>query len=123
LDLAHFFLTNSNSVVGQAACRGWRVCSKMTPAIISYLPTPSPYPVQCCGHWHHGRHCPPTTIRLNKRMADPPVPALRGGRLIGAGWVRVDGRPAVMKQLVPLNARIDIDRQAEQQQRQRWSPS
>ncbi len=61
----------------------------------------------------------PTTIRLNKRMADLGLCSRReADDWIARGWVRVDGRPAVMGQPVPLNARIDIDRQAEQQQRQ-----
>ncbi len=34
------------------------------------------------------------------------------------GWVRVNGAPAVMGQPVALDARIEVDRQAEQQQRQ-----
>ena len=37
---------------------------------------------------------------------------------IEQGWVRVNGKPAVMGQPVAANARIEIDRQAEQQQRQ-----
>ena len=37
---------------------------------------------------------------------------------IAKGWVRVNGAPAVMGQPVALDARIEVDRQAEQQQRQ-----
>ena len=60
-----------------------------------------------------------TTIRLNKRMADLGLCSRReADDWIARGWVRVNGQPAVMGQPVPLNARIDIDRQAEQQQRQ-----
>lgn len=37
---------------------------------------------------------------------------------IAQGWVRVNGQPAVLGQPVPSDARIEIDRQAQQQQRQ-----
>ena len=61
----------------------------------------------------------PETIRLNKRMAQLGVCSRReADDWIARGWVRVNGQPAVMGQPVALNARIDIDRQAEQQQRQ-----
>ena len=61
----------------------------------------------------------PETIRLNKRMAQLGVCSRREADDWSArGWVRVNGQPAVMGQPVALNARIDIDRQAEQQQRQ-----
>ena len=59
------------------------------------------------------------TIRLNKRMADLGLCSRReADDWIARGWVRVNGQSAVMGQPVPLNARIDIDRQAEQLQRQ-----
>jgi 23S rRNA pseudouridine2604 synthase len=62
---------------------------------------------------------PAATMRLNKRMAELGICSRReADDWIARGWVRVDGRPAVMGQPVALNARIDIDRQAEQQQRQ-----
>ena len=61
----------------------------------------------------------PQTIRLNKRMAELGLCSRReADDWIARGWVRVDGQPAVMGQPVTVNARIDIDRQAEQQQRQ-----
>ncbi len=37
---------------------------------------------------------------------------------IARGWVRVDGAPAVMGQPVSIHARIEVAREAEQQQRQ-----
>ena len=58
------------------------------------------------------------TVRLNKRMADLGLCSRReADDWIARGWVRVNGQPAVMGQPVAANARIDIDRQAEQQQR------
>ena len=60
-----------------------------------------------------------STVRLNKRMADLGLCSRReADDWIARGWVRVNGAPAVMGQPVAANARIDIDRQAEQQQRQ-----
>ena len=62
---------------------------------------------------------PAPTIRLNKRMAELGICSRReADDWIARGWVQVNGQPAVMGQPVALNARIDIDRQAEQQQRQ-----
>jgi len=59
-----------------------------------------------------------STVRLNKRMADLGLCSRReADDWIARGWVRVNGLPAVMGQPVAANARIDIDRQAEQQQR------
>ena len=59
------------------------------------------------------------TMRLNKRMAELGICSRReADDWIARGWVRVNGQPAVMGQPVALNARIEIDRQAEQQQRQ-----
>lgn len=59
------------------------------------------------------------TIRLNKRMAELGLCSRReADAWIERGWVRVNGKPAVMGQPVAANARIEIDRQAEQQQRQ-----
>ncbi len=61
----------------------------------------------------------PETIRLNKRMAELGLCSRReADDWIARGWVRVNGQAAVMGQPVAANARIDIDRQAEQQQRQ-----
>lgn len=60
-----------------------------------------------------------TTIRLNKRMAELGLCSRReADDWIARGWVRVNGAPAVMGQPVALDARIEVDRQAEQQQRQ-----
>lgn len=62
---------------------------------------------------------PVLTMRLNKRMAELGMCSRReADDWIARGWVRVNGQPAVMGQPVALSARIDIDRQAEQQQRQ-----
>ena len=62
---------------------------------------------------------PVLTMRLNKRMAELGICSRReADDWIARGWVRVNGQPAVIGQPVALNARIDIDRQAEQQQRQ-----
>ncbi len=60
-----------------------------------------------------------TTVRLNKRMAELGLCSRReADDWIIKGWVRVNGAPAVMGQPVALDARIEVDRQAEQQQRQ-----
>ena len=60
-----------------------------------------------------------TTVRLNKRMAELGLCSRReADDWIARGWVRVDGAPAVMGQPVALDARIEVDRQAEQLQRQ-----
>lgn len=59
------------------------------------------------------------TVRLNKRMAELGLCSRReADDWIARGWVRVNGAPAVMGQPVAPDARIEIDRQAEQQQRQ-----
>ena len=61
----------------------------------------------------------PATIRLNKRMAELGLCSRReADDWIARGWVRVNGAPAVMGQPVALNARIEVAREAEQQQRQ-----
>ena len=61
----------------------------------------------------------PATIRLNKRMADLGLCSRReADDWIARGWVRVNGLPAVIGQPVAANARIDVAREAEQQQRQ-----
>ena len=62
---------------------------------------------------------PAATMRLNKRMAELGLCSRReADDWIAKGWVRVNGVPAVMGQPVTLDARIEVDRQAEQQQRQ-----
>ena len=62
---------------------------------------------------------PAPTVRLNKRMADLGLCSRReGDDWIARGWVRVNGVPAVMGQPVALDARIEVAREAEQQQRQ-----
>ncbi|MEO7400934.1 MAG: pseudouridine synthase [Polaromonas sp.] len=62
---------------------------------------------------------PVPTVRLNKRMADLGLCSRReGDDWIARGWVRVNGVPAVMGQPVALDARIEVAREAEQQQRQ-----
>ncbi len=59
------------------------------------------------------------TVRLNKRMAELGMCSRReADDWIARGWVRVDGQPAVMGQPVAANARIEVAREAEQQQRQ-----
>ena len=61
----------------------------------------------------------PLTIRLNKRMAELGICSRReADAWIEQGWVRVNGQPAVVGQPVAVNARIEIDRAAEQQQKQ-----
>ena len=61
---------------------------------------------------------PAVTVRLNKRMAELGLCSRReADAWIASGWVRVNGMPAVMGQPVAIDARIEIDRQAEQQQR------
>ncbi|MDP3799574.1 MAG: pseudouridine synthase [Polaromonas sp.] len=58
-------------------------------------------------------------VRLNKRMAELGLCSRReADDWIARGWVRVNGAPAVMGQPVAPDARIEVDRQAEQQQRQ-----
>ncbi|MES2954254.1 MAG: pseudouridine synthase [Pseudomonadota bacterium] len=60
-----------------------------------------------------------STVRLNKRMAELGLCSRReADDWIARGWVRVNGAPAVMGQPVALNARIEVAREAEQQQRQ-----
>ena len=60
----------------------------------------------------------PTTIRLNKRMAELGLCSRReADDWIARGWVRVNGLPAVIGQPVSGNARIEVAREAEQQQR------
>lgn len=60
-----------------------------------------------------------STIRLNKRMAELGMCSRReADDWIARGWVRVDGAPAVMGQPVSIHARIEVAREAEQQQRQ-----
>lgn len=59
------------------------------------------------------------TVRLNKRMAELGMCSRReADDWIARGWVRVDGQPAVMGQPVAPDARIEVAREAEQQQRQ-----
>lgn len=61
---------------------------------------------------------PAATVRLNKRMAELGLCSRReADDWIARGWVRVNGAPAVMGQPVAVDARIEVDRQAEQQQR------
>ena len=60
-----------------------------------------------------------STMRLNKRMAELGICSRReADDWIARGWVRVDGLPAVIGQPVGINARIEVAREAEQQQRQ-----
>ena len=62
---------------------------------------------------------PVPTMRLNKRMAELGLCSRReADDWIARGWVRVNGQPVVLGQHVLPDARITIDRQAEQQQRQ-----
>ena len=59
------------------------------------------------------------TVRLNKRMAELGLCSRReADDWIARGWVRVNGAPAVIGQPVVSNARIEVAREAEQQQRQ-----
>ncbi len=59
------------------------------------------------------------TVRLNKRMAELGICSRReADDWIARGWVRVNGQPAVMGQPVAVDARIEVAREAEQQQRQ-----
>jgi len=60
-----------------------------------------------------------STVRLNKRMAELGLCSRReADDWIARGWVRVNGAPAVIGQPVATNARIEVARQAGQQQRQ-----
>ena len=66
-----------------------------------------------------GASAAPATLRLNKRMAELGLCSRReADDWIARGWVRVNGRPAVIGQPVALDARIEVAREAEQQQRQ-----
>ncbi len=59
------------------------------------------------------------SVRLNKRMADLGLCSRRqADDWIARGWVRVDGRAAVLGQAVSLQAHIEVDRQARERQRQ-----
>ncbi len=61
----------------------------------------------------------PATIRLNKRMAELGMCSRReADDWIDRGWVRVNGKPALMGQPVLLSDRIEVAQQAEHQQRQ-----
>ena len=58
-------------------------------------------------------------VRLNKRMADLGLCSRRqADDWIARGWVHVDGRAAVLGQAVSAQARIEVDRQAHERQRQ-----
>ena len=59
------------------------------------------------------------TVRLNKRMAELGMCSRReADDWIARGWVRVNGQPAAIGQPVAPDARIEVAREAEQQQRQ-----
>jgi 23S rRNA pseudouridine2604 synthase len=59
------------------------------------------------------------TIRLNKRMAELGMCSRReADDWIDRGWVRVNGKPALMGQPVSMSDRIEVSQQAEHQQRQ-----
>ncbi|MDO9279173.1 MAG: pseudouridine synthase [Polaromonas sp.] len=61
----------------------------------------------------------PATIRLNKRMAELGMCSRReADDWIDRGWVRVNGKPALMGQPVSPSDRIEVAQQAEHQQRQ-----
>jgi len=61
----------------------------------------------------------PVTIRLNKRMAELGMCSRReADDWIDRGWVRVNGKPALMGQPVSPSDRIEVAQQAEHQQRQ-----
>lgn len=62
---------------------------------------------------------PAAAVRLNKRMAELGLCSRReADDWIARGWVQVNGQPAVLGQPVPADARIEVHRQAQQQQRQ-----
>lgn len=61
----------------------------------------------------------PALVRLNKRMAELGMCSRReADDWIAQGWVQVNGQAAVLGQPVPTDARIEVNRQAQQQQRQ-----
>ncbi len=65
---------------------------------------------------------PADGARLSKVMAERGLASRReADEWIEAGWVSVDGRPAVLGQRVAADARIEIDPLARQQQAQRVS--
>ncbi len=58
-------------------------------------------------------------VRLNKRMADLGLCSRRqADDWIARGWVRVDGQPASLGMSVQAKARIEVDRLAQQVQRE-----
>lgn len=62
---------------------------------------------------------PAASLRLNKRMADLGLCSRRqADEWIERGWVRVDGQVAALGLTVSLDARIEVDRQAQAQQRE-----
>ena len=61
----------------------------------------------------------PVTTRLNKRMAELGLCSRReADEWIARGWVKVNGRVAQMGLQVAAQDRIEVDRQAQGQQRQ-----
>ena len=61
---------------------------------------------------------PPVTMRLNKRMAELGICSRReADDWIARGWVLVNGEPTVLGQHITADAHIEVNRQAEQQQR------
>jgi 23S rRNA pseudouridine2604 synthase len=62
----------------------------------------------------------PEGIRLSKRLADQGLASRReADTWIEAGWVLVDGRPAILGQRVQPHQRVEIDPAARKQQAQR----
>ena len=99
--------------------------SEIPPGQSPKLPVPAPVPAipSTAKRIRSGDLAAPastgTTVRLNKRMADLGICSRReADDWIARGWVRVNGQPAVMGQPVSAEARIDVAREAEQQQRQ-----
>jgi len=81
-------------------------------------------PTQEGFQWGHFRamvdRVAPEGIRLSKRLADQGLASRReADTWIEAGWVLVDGRPAVLGQRVQPHQRVEIDPAARKQQAQR----
>ena len=69
------------------------------------------------GQSNTAAHGPNGSVRLNKRMAELGLASRReADDWIAKGWVKVNGKVAVMGMQVQPDVRIDIDRQAQGQQ-------
>ena len=83
------------------------------------MPSQPPFPRPQAVRVRASDAAPAAGVRLNKRMAELGLCSRReADEWIARGWVRVDGEPAVLGQSVRPQARIEVQREAEQRQRQ-----